>query len=508
MDPVVFGPWADQDHSHANKHAPSLLASLFGVPYQWPGFPERPPLKSVAWQLLYASTYGENQSFGKYLPLTDGKVTHSDEPGIGDVTLLCKRAQDNALVIPALNTWGLTNDNVTGFDLPKKLYTAHTNLIGHQIIGDPLARLNVLALTGAKNRARIPFGIDGTNFWAVYGNEYLPASLQVRYAASSSPLDAITNPFQSDCFAANLTMLDTNDAPQYQYGLFDRSFNSAAYRPQAPNSIYFAMEATNLAGFFTLQAERGFDVPVDSATVVNLLCGINEREAAAGVGQTQWTTWVSEWIDLSPSNTTITLNFFPKDDPNTWGFWLEDAFTETLYEDWTAYDNVSKTFTIPAPDAPRCLKVTYEACLGGLTSFTNTYEGSTNICIVPPLTNTSALAGIPATPEFVQQMKDVLAVIVPQFVDHTQAPADSFNAWFEANTNATDFPVLTTTNLGGVASNFCDSTTNLLSAADFAQVHSVLTNLQWTAADAWHAEMQVQIICDGLVQFWVTMARL
>ncbi len=485
QDPVVFQPWTGQDHSDANKHIPSLFASLFGVPNQWPGPPARPPVYENVIP-SYARTYGENQSFGKYLPWWWGWWNEneaywaSDEPGIGDVTLLCERPQGNALVISALNTWGLTNDNVTGFNLPKKLHTAHSNLVAHQILGDPQAQLRVLALAGAKNHARIPFGMDGTNFWAVDGNEYLPASLQVRYAASTAPIDTITNPFQSGCIASTVTLLDTNDAPQFQYGLFDRAFNSTAYRPQAPNTVYFAMEATNLAGFFTPQAERGFDVPVNSATVVNLLCGINEREAAAGVGQTHWMTWVTEWIDLSPTNTTITLNFFPKDDPNTWGFWLEDAFTDTLYEDWTAYDNVSKKFTIPPPDAQRCLKVTYEAYLGGLASFTNLYEGSTNFCVVPPLTNASALAGIPATPEFVQQMKDALYRLFPRYVDHTLAAEGNFNNWLATHPTAADLPMLAATNLAGVTPNYCwDCTTNMLSGQDFVELHTASTNLQW-----------------------------
>ena len=217
---------------------------------------------------------------------------------------------------------------------------------------------------------------------------------------------------------------------------------------------------------------------------------------------------------MSTNTSTITLNFFPTHDPITWSCWIEDAFTESFYNDWNDYDAGSKTFTITPPDAPRCLKVTYEAYLGGLNSYTNSYDGGTNCCIVPPLTNASALAGLPATPALIQQMKDACREIVPSFVDHTKAVNGSFDTWFGANTTATEFPRLAFTNLEGVASNFFDSTTNLLSAADFNQMQTLLAKLQWTAVDAWHAEMQEQFISDSLIELWgdygavVTTAKL
>ena len=104
QDPVFFGPWPG-DHSDANKHIPSLFASLFGVPYKWPGPPARPPLDcNVA--PTYARTYDENQSFSKYLPWewwawTDNESAWaSDEPGINNMVLLCKSSQPHPLVMP------------------------------------------------------------------------------------------------------------------------------------------------------------------------------------------------------------------------------------------------------------------------------------------------------------------------------------------------------------------------------------------------------------------------
>lgn len=426
QDPVIYGPWLSADHSDANKHVPSLLASLFGVPNQWPGPPARPPLGcNVA--PPYARTYDENQSFGKYLSCWYGweigqeSYWASDEPGIGNVILLCKGASSNPFVLPALDTWGVTNDNFTGFDLPQKMYTATTDLIGHQIIGGSQSQLRALALVGAKNHTRTPFGWDGTNVWAVDGNEYLPACLSIHYSANTAPIDSISNPFQSDCISSSLTMLDSTSSPQYQYGLFDRTFNSSAYRPQAPNSIFFAIEGTNLAGFCTPQAERGVNVPVDSATMVSVLCGINEREKAVGQEPSRWTQMLTEWIDV-PATGVFKLNFVPTEqiDP-TYNNPFVDAFcTQTPFTDWT-YDSASQTITLNNPgNSPSCLMASYEAYLGGIEEFT-VYQGEYSVR-VPALTarTLDALAGVPVTMEFVQNIQECCEALISQYVDHRQ----------------------------------------------------------------------------------------
>lgn len=508
IDPVLFGVWPDTDHTAATSHHQSLLQSLCGVPYIWPQItlPSQniPPALPVD-PPDYAQTYSENQSFSKYLPppLGSGEV-HTDEPGIRQMELLYETSARNPFIIPTMDTW--TNDETS---YPLNIFTWRTDLLGYQVIGtsDPESdgRVRILALAGAKSRAQQPMDAavngDFSYYWAKDGNEYLPASLDIHIKYDSDGADTsgiLASPTRMTDSQCLVWQLDNGDVRQYAL------FRTTTYGPLSSESApyYFFAAGTNIAGLFTPIAERGFDVPVDSATVVNLLCGINEREAAVGVEQTRWSTWVTEWIDLSSTNTTITLNFFPKVDPNTWGFWLEDAFTETLYEDWEAYDNVSKTFSISPPAAPRCLKVTYEAFLGGLSSSSNTYQGGTNFCIVPPLTNASSLAGVPATSEFVQQMKDACQTLVPLYVDSAKAVDGTFNSWFANPTNACiGFPRLTESNLVGVAPGYFESTTNMVTGQEFVQLHAVVTNLKWAAGySSWYSANNYEVDvwkCNG-----------
>ena len=423
----------------------AIIQSLFGVPYIWPEGPARPPSYASV-KPAHARTYGENQALGKYIPWWWGSwlggeheaYWASDEPGIGDLILLCKGPQSNAFVIPAINTWGVTNDNITGYNLPKKIYTNTTSLIEYQIIGDPAAHLRALALVGAKNHTINPFGTDGTNFWAVDGNEYLPASMCIRYAATSSPITNINTFFQTDCISSCLTILDTNNTPQFQYGLFDRTFNSSPYCPSAPNALYFSIEGTNLAGFYTPEAERGFAIPVNSSTVNNLLCGINEREVVAGVEQTPWQAEMTEWIDVPTNSNDVSLNFFPVE----WD-WVEmaDAFTHVVFTNWT-YTVTNKTITLTDP--PSCLQVNYIGYLGGKDAFTNAYD---NESVVIPALTTNALAGIPITTGLVSQVQAAATNLISHYLDRTRLTNGTFNGYFAANTNATAFPALTVTGL-------------------------------------------------------------
>jgi pimeloyl-ACP methyl ester carboxylesterase len=187
IDPVIFGTWENTDHSAAPKHTESIIKSLDGVPHVWPGPPARPP-SNVAIPPTYARTYEENQSFGKYLPLVEGTQAHTDEPGIGTLITLFNGPQPNAKVIPALNTWVVADDATYGVRMLKKTRTNAVDFVGHQIVGNPGSSVAVWGLVGAKNRAEVPVGVFGTDYWAVDGNEYLPAAIGLRFASDLEPI--------------------------------------------------------------------------------------------------------------------------------------------------------------------------------------------------------------------------------------------------------------------------------------------------------------------------------
>ena len=262
QDPVLFETWTG-DHTDAKQHLPSLLASLFGVPYYWPSAAETPRHPAQLRQPDYAKTYGENQSFSKYL-----NDFNTDEPGIGDLIVLCQGAQTNPLLINVLDTWARSD---TAY--PSNKFMARADLETHQIIGDSAASIRLLGTVGAKNHAQYPLGVAFTDtnalFWAEDGNEYQPASLALQFTRSTQPNIQATSPttYQPNLISKCLTWLDTDGAPQYQYGLFDQTFSDA--HPIPDNPYYYFVCGTNLAALATPVVERGFDVPVDSATVVH-----------------------------------------------------------------------------------------------------------------------------------------------------------------------------------------------------------------------------------------------
>ena len=406
IDPNVFAAWNHIHMGEASVWAP-VIKSLCGV--------------------TYTNSGDCGQNFSNYLPLQDWLpsgdiITHSDEPGIRDLMLLCVNdAHDNPFVIPALDTW-----DTDGYSPPQNMYTDRTNLVGHQIIGGSGTQLRVVGMTGAKNRAETPVGSasDGeyNYYWAQDGNEYLPASLRLRFDHLSNPytynLPLVTDAgFQSGLITNCLTTLDANGAPQFQYGLFDQTFDDITLS-QSSDPTYFFTRGVNLAGLNTPIAERGLEVPLASADLKWIMCAINEREQAAGLKPTHWKQWVTEWVDVPADATEFTLNFFPAWNPNEYCFDIEDAFTATGYYDWTDYAVGSKTFTIPSSDAPRCLKVDYEAYLGDLDSFTTNYDGDSGDFTVEALED-NTLAGISLDPGLIGRMQEMCGILLHYFVDHT-----------------------------------------------------------------------------------------
>ena len=350
--------------------------------------------------------------------------------------------------------------------------------------------------------------MNGTNFWALDGNEYLPASLSIHYTAAPAPVDVVNGYFQSGCIASNLVMLDTNGSPQYQYGLFDRTFNTAAYRPQSTNALYFAIEGTNLAGFYTPQAERGVGVPVDSEKVVTLLCGINEHEKAVGLSPTQWTQGITEWIDV-PETGEFVLNFVPVDLPED--YWnLYDAFTGEFFTDWT-YDAETRTVTLTDPShAPSCLIACYNSFFGGLEDFTPYYDEDVST-VVPALTKNrlQALAGISLNTEFVRTMQDACENLITLYVDHNQNHGDFSNmpeiphwqsqALFEV-VNSCHSSWRRMSVLGALESDGHCLPSDYIGTWLFDDMKAVLSNLQWTTLDFGWASSQSNAIGQASVR--------
>jgi pimeloyl-ACP methyl ester carboxylesterase len=375
-DPFIFAAW-NCYHSSEPHCMPAILKSIFGV--------------------TYAASNSFGQNFSSYLPPQDASISptvcHSDEPGIGQMILLCQGSHANPFVVHSLNTW--TND---GTNYPKNAFTNRSELTDYQIIGDASASIRSLALVGAKNRAQNPIAsaTNGMNiyYWAQDGNEYLPASLDLRLAHDSQPDFGSVSPTNFSRLLTSKCLAWQNTNGEFrQYGLFE-NFDFVPLTSNSAPFYYFA-RGTNLAGLHTPVAERGFDVPVDSATMVNSLCAINASQKANGSTQTQWTQDVTEWIDIPAGATNITLNFVPVYNPNTWGCRMEDAFTESVYEEWTAYEEVSHTFTIPPDDAARCLQVFYSAYVGGLDDSFVYYDGDEEPSAVVPALTPNSLAGIP-----------------------------------------------------------------------------------------------------------------
>ena len=402
VDPVIFGTWEGLDHSDAKLHAESLLKSIDGVPYQWSGG----TTNDWPW---YAQTYGENQSFSKYMTAveSDGTSVHTDEPGIDGVSLLYSEVGcTNRLLIPALNTWTVIKG------ILQKVVTNTIDFVGHQIVGNTFGNLQCVGRTGAKNKAQTPLNVTTTNYCVAAGNEYLPASLLGKLRSDVSPIAPYTNAFATimtfNIFENSLVQLDHSGNPQYQYGLFQEGLGSVS---SAGFQRYVAVQGQNLAGLITPQAERAFDVPVDSETVVAILQKINQGEALSNgchnaMVPTRWTASLREWGTTDTG--TITLNFFPtRTNLNVVDAWI----TNSVFNDYT-FTSAGNAKTIRINDAnaaPSQLIVSYTAYLGCDKMFTNSDNG-----YVPAL-GKDTLAGVPINEAFLNIIRQKLEAIVPLF---------------------------------------------------------------------------------------------
>jgi pimeloyl-ACP methyl ester carboxylesterase len=269
IDPVIFGIWNGLDHSEAVTNADSLLKSIVGVPYRWPG------ASSNQWP-AYARFYSENQSFSKYYSTpSSNSVAYTDEPGIADMKLLYDRNGGNPLLIPALSTWTVTNG------VWQKTTTNRSDFAGHQLVIGTDGTVSFMGTVGVKNHSLGAVGWNGSNYWVVAGNEYLPASLGLGFGWDYAPVATNITAAAAGSFALSTGMisqclveLGTNNLPLLQRGMFTNSFAAAT-----TNQYFLAVQAKNPAGLLTPQAERAFDAPVDSATLVAILKKINEAEA-------------------------------------------------------------------------------------------------------------------------------------------------------------------------------------------------------------------------------------
>ena len=407
IDPVIFGAWQNLNHIEAPHDTNSIIKSLLGVPYRWRS-DFQPPIYSSCIP-AYANSYDENQSFSKYLPVTEsiGNVSHTDEPGVSDLKLLFRRP-DKDLFVPALNTWGISNG------LPAKITTNLTNFVGHQVIGlGSGGSVTIQATLGTKNHSQTPAQTCGTNYWIVDGNEYLPASLKLKAERSTAPImDSNTGAFSLNVLNC-LVRLDPFGNPRYQYALCN-PFGWLDVAVATQNFV--AVQARNIAGFVTPQAERAFDVPVDSATVVAILRKINQGEALSNactnaIAITRWKATVSEWVKTDSG--TITLNFFPVTvPPNARDAWTDVAYTNVNYAPTT------KTFTLDPADAPSQLIVSNLVYLGCDQDFTTNYPGISGTFPVPHLVD-NTLAGVPVDASWLSSIRASMEAVLSRFRNTT-----------------------------------------------------------------------------------------
>jgi len=292
--------------------------------------------------------------------IADTTFVHTDEPGIADLRLLYQRG-GNPLLVPAVNTRLVTNGAW------QTVFTNAADFAGRQIIGGSGGLpVTLLGTTGVKNRSQTPVGFDGTNYWVEAGNEYLPASLRLVIGAGDGPIPELTEPSpDAESLVTHcLVWLTTNDVPQFQYGYFER-----ADVPVEAGRNYIAVQGQNLAGLLTPQAERAFDVPVDSATVVAILRKINEAEALSNAchvpSATRWSQTVAEWMTVT--NAPILLNFVPTSAAPA----VFDAWTGVPYAEWI-YNPTNNLLTFTnITTAPSQVLVSNLVYLGCAETFTN-----------------------------------------------------------------------------------------------------------------------------------------
>ena len=453
--PVVFSGW-NHFHVAESEVLDALTLSLFGVPYRWVA-PNDPPTNAVSTT--------ETNSFSKYLPLVESNnVVHTDEPGIADLRLLFTGNGNHSLLVRALNTW--TTDSGTR----QRTQTNTTDFVGHQIISSSNGgTITCVGTTGTKNQSQTPIGISGTNYWVVEGNEYLPASLSMEVdngVVTNNVKTSTNNLSTATRMVTNCLVLLDSGAPQYQYGYFEGAVSNSI---TSGTNNYVAAQGFNLAGLLTPQAERAFDVPVDSATVVAILKKINQGEAIsngchAPATPTRWQQTVSEWVTVNTNTGTFALNFFPITDP-TGSYMIQDAWTDDIYSDWS-YDSGTKTVTLNTPpEAPSQLIVTYEGFLGCAETFTNDYNGVDGV--VSNLT-TDTLAGIPIDASLLGVIRQKLEVIISLY-KNTDVTSCSGTNWLLTNI------------LASAASNYTGTwspvSNNLVTAAHFTELSNVIAKL-------------------------------
>jgi len=470
IDPVLFG-WLNTDHSAAVSHTNSLLQSLFGVPYRWPGTMNDWP--------FFTQIYGENQSFSKYLPaLTNNTVAHTDEPGINDTVLLCPRAGRNPLLIPSISTWA-TNGAIW-----TKAFTNQTALPGRQIAAGNASAIRVVGIVGCKNHSAAPVLVNGTNYCVLAGNEYLPASLSLRVSSGveTQAVAISTNALAGAARAVTncLVHLGAAGDVQFQYG----SFETNGIPITTGTNNFVAVQGYNLAGLLTPQAERAFDVPVDSATVLGILTNINAREAMsnachAGTEPTRWTNAVSEWLTITNAG-SYPLNFFPVSIPTA----LADAWTGTNLVDGWFYDATNNAVVVTNMDALSTHVIASNVVwLGTATGFSNVLGGVTNF--VPALTNADTLAGLPVNEAWLTEMRDRLAAVVPKFRDIT---TNACAPWTLTNVLAA---------VGNNSGTWSPVPGGLLSPAHFTELASVANLL--TTLDDCSCQRVTAFLCEGRI---------
>ncbi|HTS18505.1 MAG TPA: hypothetical protein VMP11_13105 [Verrucomicrobiae bacterium] len=352
-----------------------------------------------------------------------GWVAHTDEPGIDYdyLTLLSNRDGENPLVIPTFSTWDWTWSDSDPL-WQKQPVTNEDEFVWSQVIGgNNPGGVRYVGRVGVKNQSTSSVTTSGTNYWVLSGNEYLPASLYLQASNDVSSIPVAANasalPGATQIVNQCLVQLDTNDVPQYQYGMFD--IVTAGSVVTATNN-FVAVQGYNVAHLMTPQAELAFNVPVDSETAVSICKEINNAEAATNMCPprdyiTQWTSEIREWV-ATPTNGIFTLNFYPTSIPIGT---IYDPWTWDVYSNWT-YAEANKTITLADPEnAPSSLLVSYYAYLGCSNSFTTNYSDGTSFT-VPALTNDS-LTGVTVDEGLVDQMRASLEGVLFEYKDTTSS---------------------------------------------------------------------------------------
>ena len=112
--------------------------------------------------------------------------------------------------------------------------------------------------------------------------------------------------------------------PTNLYGYFA---SPASFVNTGKNDV--AVQGVNVAKMLTPQSQQGFDVVVDSATLVAILQKINQGEVLSNAchnatTSTRWRTTVSEFAKSDSG--AITLNFFPTSStPNVYDAWTHNS---------------------------------------------------------------------------------------------------------------------------------------------------------------------------------------